>query len=103
MFLMFFFPPPYFSLISTTIDSGFTGVNTDINSRISGPNTPMTPSSIEMGPRFPSTTAVSTEGCRYQIASPQTSNNGNPVPPNTGTYEFIRNVSSRILIIFLTF
>lgn len=45
----------------------------------------MTPSSLELGPsRFPSTTAVSTDGCRYQIASPQTSSNGNPVPSNNG-------------------
>lgn len=75
----------FFRLISTSIDTGFTGVSTDITSRLSGPNTPMTPSSIEMGPRFPSTTA-SSDGCRYQIASPQTSSSGNQLPSSSGNY-----------------
>lgn len=65
------------SILPTTLDSGFPGNTTDLpHTRISGPNTP---TSIDVGPRFPPTPGVSSEGCRFQIPSshtPSTSSTG---------------------------
>ncbi|KAK9751897.1 B-cell lymphoma 9 protein [Popillia japonica] len=55
-------------VLPTTMDSGFGG--TDLpHTRVSCPNTP---TSMDVGPRFPSTPNVPTEGCRFQISSPHT-------------------------------
>lgn len=52
------------------MDSGFPGNNQDLpHNRVSGPNTP---TSMDVGPRFPPTPGVSSEGCRFQIPSPHT-------------------------------
>ncbi|KAJ8986246.1 hypothetical protein NQ317_009952 [Molorchus minor] len=54
-------------VLPTTMDSGFPGTNPDLpHTRVSGPNTP---TSIDVGPRFPPTPS---EGCRFQIPSPHT-------------------------------
>ncbi|XP_056646112.1 protein BCL9 homolog isoform X1 [Diorhabda sublineata] len=54
-------------VIPTTMDSGFPVTTPDLpHSRVSGPNTP---TSIDVGPRFPPTPS---EGCRFQIPSPHT-------------------------------
>lgn len=54
----------------TSSDSGFPGGNQDLaHSRVSGPNTP---TSVDVGPRFPPTPGVSSDGCRFQIPSPHT-------------------------------
>lgn len=56
-----------FSVLPTTLDSGFPGTTPDLpHSRVSGPNTP---TSMDVGPRFPPTPS---EGCRFQIPSPHT-------------------------------
>lgn len=70
-----------FSILPTTLDSGFSGNTTDLpHSRISGPNTP---TSLDVGPRFPPTPGVSSEGCRFQIPSPHT-----PSAVTAGNYVF---------------
>ncbi|KAJ3639755.1 hypothetical protein Zmor_003095 [Zophobas morio] len=57
-------------ILPTTLDSGFPGNTSDLpHTRISGPNTP---TSVDVGPRFPPTPGVSSEGCRFQIPSPHT-------------------------------
>lgn len=67
----------FHSHLPTTMDSGFP-TNTDmVHSSTSGPNTP---TSVEVGPRFPPTPGVSSDGCRFQIPSPHT-----PTAP-TGRY-----------------
>lgn len=71
-------------MLATTMDGGFPGP-TDMPMRVSGPNTPMTPTSLDMGPRFPSTPGVPTEGCRFrQIPSPHTPNTVNPPVSSAG-------------------
>ncbi|XP_060515992.1 protein BCL9 homolog [Cylas formicarius] len=56
-------------VLPTSLESGFPG-NADLpHTRVSGPNTP---TSMDVGPRFPPTPGVSSEGCRFQIPSPQT-------------------------------
>lgn len=50
------------------------------HSRVSGPNTP---TSVDVGPRFPPTPGVSSDGCRFQIPSPHT-----PTAPS-GKYLYI--------------
>lgn len=56
-----------FRLLSTPIDNAFPGQAADLpHARVSGPNTP---TSVDVGPRFPPTPS---EGCRFQIPSPHT-------------------------------
>ncbi|XP_045481437.1 protein BCL9 homolog [Harmonia axyridis] len=58
----------------TSMDNAFSGNTSDMpHSRVSGPNTP---TSMDVGPRFPPTPS---EGCRFQIPSPHT-----PTAANTG-------------------
>lgn len=69
----------FFSILPTTLDSGFSGNTADLShSRLSGPNTP---TSMDVGPRFPPTPGVPSEGCRFQIPSPHT-----PTAVATGIY-----------------
>lgn len=51
-------------VLPTTMDSGFPG--NDMHNRLSGPNTP---TSMDMGPRFPGTPS---DGCRFSVPSPHT-------------------------------
>ncbi|XP_018570118.1 protein BCL9 homolog [Anoplophora glabripennis] len=54
-------------VLPTTLDSGFPGNTPDLpHTRVSGPNTP---TSMDVGPRFPPTPS---DGCRFQIPSPHT-------------------------------
>ncbi|CAH1153695.1 unnamed protein product [Phaedon cochleariae] len=54
-------------ILPTTLDGGFPGNTPDLpHTRVSGPNTP---TSMDVGPRFPPTPS---EGCRFQIPSPHT-------------------------------
>lgn len=59
-------------VLPTTLDSGFPGNTPDLpHNRVSGPNTP-TSLDVSGGTRFPPTPGVPSEGCRFQIPSPQT-------------------------------
>lgn len=51
------------------MESGFPGNAELPHSRVSCPNTP---TSVDVGPRFPVTPGVPSEGCRFQIPSPHT-------------------------------
>nr|XP_022914973.1 protein BCL9 homolog isoform X1 [Onthophagus taurus] len=56
-------------VLPTTMDSGFNNTPDLPHTRGSCPNTP---TSMDVGPRFPSTPGVTSEGCRFQIPSPHT-------------------------------
>lgn len=59
----------FHSHLPTTMDSGYPNASDMPHSTASGPNTP---TSVEVGPRFPPTPGVSSDGCRFQIPSPHT-------------------------------
>lgn len=69
------------------MDSGYPSTSDLPHSTASGPNTP---TSVEIGPRFPPTPGVPSDGCRFQIPSPHT-----PTAPS-GT-KFKQNIFIKLI------